>query len=92
MTARSFVGCLLVLLALIAVAEITLDASLDHAVQRHQWRAQHHATFRASQRSGPMVALDLPVRVLMAVGAVAVPDPPCDLPVLSPSVFVPPRV
>ena len=39
-----------------------------------------------------MVALDLPVRVPMALGAVAVPDPPCDLPLLSASVFVPPRV
>jgi len=94
MTARSLVGCLLVLLALLAVAEITLDATAAHAVLRHQWRAraQHPPAFRASQRLGPAVALDLPTPVLTALGPVAIPDGPHGLPLLSDFVFVPPRV
>lgn len=94
MTARSLVGCLLVFLAALAVVEITLDASTDHAALRHQWRAraQHHTTFRASQRSGPVPAPDVAAPVLPAVGRVVVLDQPPALPLLTAFVFVPPRV
>jgi hypothetical protein len=40
MTARSLVGCLLVLVASISVIEIMLDASTDHTVLCHLWRAR----------------------------------------------------
>ena len=94
MTARSLIGCFLLVLASIAVTEITLDASTAHAALRHQWRAraQHHATFRVSQRSGPAVTADVPPPVLTALGPVVPPDQPDALPLVAVSVFVPPRV
>lgn len=94
MTVRSLIGCLLVVLASISFIEVTLDASTHRAALRHQWRAraQHHATFRVSQRSGPAVSADVPPPVLTALGPVVPPDQPDALPLLPVSVFVPPRV
>ena len=94
MAIRWLAGCLFLLLASISAGEFTLDASTDHAVLRHQWRArgQYHTALRVSQRSGPAITLDVSPPVLNALGPVVPSDQPDSLPLLAASVFVPPRV
>jgi hypothetical protein len=95
MTARSLAGCLLLLLASISVVELTLDVAAHPGVQRHQSRvrAQHPSTPRVSQRSGPAVTVNAPAPpVLIALGSIIPVDHPASLPLVSSSVFVPPRV
>jgi hypothetical protein len=95
MTARSLAGCLLLLLASISVVEITVDVAAHHGVQRHQTRVrgQHPSPPRVSQRSGPAVtATPAAPPVLIAFGSAIPIDHPASLPLVSASVFVPPRV
>jgi hypothetical protein len=94
MTLRLLAGYLLLLLAAVSVVEITMDVAAGPGVHRHQLRvrAQHSSAPRVSQR-GPAVAVNAPAPPVLTARGQAIPvDHPVTLPLVSASVFVPPRV
>ena len=95
MTTRSVAASVLLLLASIAFIEIAVDVAPHPGVQRHQSRvrAQHSSAPRVSQRSGPLVTASAPDPPALVALGLAVPiEHPASLPLMSASVFVPPRV
>jgi hypothetical protein len=95
MTARALAAYLLLLLASISVAELTMDVAAHPGVRHQQSRvrAQHPSAPRVSQRIGPVATVAAPaVPVLVRRGEVTTMDHSASLPVVLASVFVPPRV
>jgi hypothetical protein len=94
-TARSFASCLFLLLATLSVVEITLDSASYHVSVRQQWRARgpHHNPARASQKKMAGLGVEpAGLLALLAFGHIAPADAVASLPLVSASVFVPPRV
>ena len=95
MSARALAAYLLLLLASISVVELAMDVAAHPGVRHQQSRvrAQHPSAPRMSQRSGPLVIMTAPAApALVRLGEITTIDHPASLPVVSASVFVPPRV
>jgi len=96
MRGRVFAGCLVLLLAVVSLAGITLDGIVLNAPVHHQWRAPSppHAGQRTAPRHAQALLAEsvVPPTLLPRLTSVPfAPRPELTSPLLA-SVFIPPRV